>query len=169
MNNNMTKGHLAILRENYEKACTGYLNALKAIWDCNSIYGYWIGEEIGGTYSFDSALFINMDNIIYCVNNNVSRETYEEWLDYCVWAGEFDQITPNLKSWHKGCPRVDKATRDKLTNMQMNLQKLIHETKENFNMEKKKKKSTKAQFAKSTKEMKPQTPRDNGIPLKIKK
>ena len=132
MNKNITKGHLAILRENYEKACTDYLNALKATWGYETTYGYWVGNEVGGTYSFESDIFINMDNIVYCVNNNVPLETYEEWLDYCVWAGEFEQATPNLKSWCNGCPRVDKATRDKLTNMQMDLQKLIRETKEKF-------------------------------------
>lgn len=132
MKKDVTKGHLAILRENYEKACTDYLNALKSIWDYDTTYGYWVGDEVGGTYFFDSDIFINMDNIVYCVNSNVSLETYEEWLDYCVWAGEFKQTTPNLKSWCSGCPRVDKATRDKLTNMQMDLQKLIRETKEKF-------------------------------------
>lgn len=132
MNNNLTKGHLAVLRENYEKACTDYLNALKAIWDYDTTYGYWVSDEIGGTYCFDSDIFINMDDIIYCVRNNVSRETYKEWLDYCVWSEEFQQTTPNLKSWCMGCPRVDKATREKLTDMQMDLLKLIRETKEKF-------------------------------------
>lgn len=132
MNNNLTKGHLAILRDNYEKACKDYLNALKAIWDYDTTYGYWVSDEIGGTYCFDSDIFINMDDIIYCVTNSISRETYAEWLDYCVWAADFNQTTPNLKSWCMGCPRVDKATREKLTDMQMDLLKLIRETKEKF-------------------------------------
>lgn len=49
------------------------------------------------------------------------KENYERaanmWSDYCTWANEFNQSTPSLKSWMKGCPRCSKETMEHLTNL----------------------------------------------------
>ena len=133
MGRNITKAHLRMLKENYEKACNDYLHVLARMWewDCKS-YGFWIGDEVGGIYSYGEQLFINMDNIIYVVENDISYSTYMEWLDYTVWASEFGQSIPNLKSWVSGCPRVDQATQEKLSAMKYELAKLMEETKNKF-------------------------------------
>lgn len=122
------------LQNKFEEVCNGYLLELCNMWDINakSYDGFWVGDEIGGTFAYGETLFINMDDIKYCVENNVSYSEYMEWLDYCVWASEFGQTQPNLKSWHKGCPRVDEATQEKLSSMKYKLEKLIEETKEKF-------------------------------------
>ena len=129
----MTKGHLRILRENYEKACNAYLLALANVWgwNCKS-YGYWVADEIGGVYIYADDTFINMDDIIFCVENNISEQTYNAWQDYCIWADEFNQHKPNLKSWIMGCQRVDEETQKKLTDMKRELETLMQETKEKF-------------------------------------
>jgi len=129
----MTKAHLRLLRENYENACNAYLLALANMWewDCKS-YGFWIGDDVGGVYSYGDSTFIGMDDIIYCVENNISESAYIEWQEYCLWAKDFDQTVPNLKSWCMGCPRVDVATQEKLTAMRNELNELIKETKAKF-------------------------------------
>ena len=129
----MTKAHLRLLRENYENACNAYLLALANMWewDCKS-YGFWIGDDVGGVYSYGDSTFIGMDDIIYCVENNISESAYIEWQEYCLWAKDFYQIVPNLKSWCMGCQRVDKATQEKLTAMRNELNELIKETKAKF-------------------------------------
>ena len=129
----MTKAHLRLLRENYENACNAYLLALANMWewDCKS-YGFWIGDDVGGIYSYGDCTFINMDDIIYCVENSISEKTYDEWQEYCLWANDFSQDIPNLKSWCMGCPRVDAATQEKLTNMRKELNELIQKTKAKF-------------------------------------
>lgn len=132
MNNNMTKGHLKLLQEQYDKACNAYLNALLNIWELDAYYGFWVCEEVGGLYSYGDNLFINMDEIRYVVENNVSRKTFDEWTEYCLWAKDFEQSTPSLKSWCMGCPRVDEATQEKLTAMRNELNELIKETKAKF-------------------------------------
>ena len=122
------------LREKFNEVCNGYLLELANMWelDCKE-YGYWVGDEIGGTFSYgDSGLFIDLDNIIYCVEHDVTYSQYMDWLDYCVWAAEFEQPVPNLKSWCMGCPRVDAATQEKLSSMRFELEKLIQETKDKF-------------------------------------
>jgi len=122
------------LKEKFEEVCNGYLFELANMWelDCKT-YGFWVGNEVGGVYSYgDTGLFINMEDIRYCVINNVQYSEYMEWLEYCVWAEEFKQNAPNLKAWHNGCPRVDVVTRGKLSAMKYEFEKLIEETKERF-------------------------------------
>ena len=124
---------LRALREDYEKACNGYLVTLLNMWELDASYGFWVSDEVGGVYSYgDTGLFLNMDDMIYVVENNISEQSYKEWLDYCVWASEFNQTVPNLSAWHHGFPRVDEATQKKLSDMKRELNKLIEETKEKF-------------------------------------
>lgn len=129
----MTKAHLRLLRENYEKACNAYLLALANMWGwCCQSYGYWVGNDVGSVYSYGDGTFINLDDIIYCVENSISEERYNEWVEYCMWAHEFRQDIPNLKSWNMGCPIVDKETRERLSKMKAELDTAIKETKEKF-------------------------------------
>ena len=132
MNNNLTQGHVSLLRQNYENACTAYLNALLAIWELDSYYGWWACDEIGDVYTYADVLTIRMDEIIYCVDNNISLDTFNEWSDYCSWANEFNQNIPNLKSWCLGCPRVPKETQEHLNLLKKNFNDAIAETKEKF-------------------------------------
>lgn len=133
MNNNISKAMLHALREDYEKACNGYLVTLLDMWELDAHYGFWVSNEVGGTYSYgDTGLYLNMDDMIYVVENKISPQSYREWLDYCIWAEEFNQTVPNLRAWHHGFVRVDEATRKKLSDMKRELNKLIEETKEKF-------------------------------------
>ena len=122
------------LQKRFKEVCNGYLLELANMWklDCKE-YGFWVGDEVGGTFSYgDTGLFINMDDIRYCVVNNVSYSEYWEWSEYCLWATEFNQTIPSLKAWHNGCPRVDEATQEKLSAMKYEFEKLIEDTKERF-------------------------------------
>lgn len=133
MNNNISKAMLRVLREDYEKACNGYLVTLLNMWELYASYGFWVSDEVGGVYSYgDTGLYLNMDDIIYVVENNISEQSYQEWLDYCVWASEFNQTVPNLRAWHHGFPRVDEATQEKLSEMRYELDRLIEKTKGKF-------------------------------------
>ena len=133
MNNNISKAILRALREDYEKACNGYLVTLLNMWELDASYGFWVSDEVGGTYSYgDTGLYLNMDDMIYVVENNISEQSYQEWLDYCVWASEFNQTVPNLRAWHHGFPRVDEATQKKLSEMRYELDRLIEKTKGKF-------------------------------------
>lgn len=124
---NAVKKHL---KEQWEAACNGYLLELLNMWELDCFYGYWIGDEVGGVYAYDDSIFINIDDIRYCVENNVSYNTYQDWQEYCVWANEFNQATPNLNSWCKGCPRVDEETQKKLSSMKSDLIKACLDEKE---------------------------------------
>ena len=121
------------LKEQWKKACNGFLVELLRMWELDSYYGYWIGDEIGGVYDYgDGAFTIGMDDIIYCVEHDIGREQYMEWQDYLCDAAEFGFDTPNLKSWIMGCPRTPPEVFEKLRKMKEELNEAIKAEKEKF-------------------------------------
>ena len=121
------------LRKNYEEACNAYLNELLSMWELDSFYGYWVGEEVGGLYDYEGGFTINMSNIIYCVENKVKMPEYEAYTDYCVRVHNIfgnREPVPNFPSWHKGCPRHSEEKLYRLERMQKDVEDLIE--KERF-------------------------------------
>lgn len=119
-----------ILRKQYECACNGYVAELLKMWELDGFYGFWIGDDIGGIYDYSGSFTITMEDIIFCVENDITEEKYTEWLDYCVDASEFNMTTPNLKSWMMGYPRASQETFERLRGIKADLYKAIEEEKE---------------------------------------
>ena len=120
------------LQANYEKACNDYVEALLKQWELDGRNGWWIADDIGGVYAYGDVVFLGIDDIRYCVDNNVTYETYMDYQDYNVWALDFGQNTLNLKSWCMGAPRIDDVTRERISALRFELDKLCRETKESF-------------------------------------
>ena len=119
------------LKEQWEKACNGYLVELLRMWELDAHYGYWIGEETGSVYDYsDGMITISMDDIIYCVEHDMTREQYDEWQEYIIDATEFGFDTPNLKSWMRGCPRVSHEAFERLRKLKADLNDAIKEEQE---------------------------------------
>lgn len=131
------------LKPNFEAAVDDYVNALLYMWSdydkedptFSPAYGYWVGDDKSGVYCYEDWFYISLTDIIYCVENKVSHDEYQEWQDYCVEAAEFGFDTPNLKSWHKGCPRVPQETFEKLRGYKSQLSDLVEIVKHNPNIE----------------------------------
>ena len=119
-----------MLKEQWKQACNGYLVELLRMWELDAHYGYWIGNEDGTLYDYGDGMFtISMDDIIYCVLGDITREQYIEWQEYICDATEFGFDTPNLRSWIMGCPRTSKETFDTLRKLKQNLQDAVEEEK----------------------------------------
>ena len=119
------------LKEQWEKACKGFVDELLRMWELDAHYGYWIGDETGSVYDYGDGMFtISMDDIIYCVLGDITREQYMEWQEYICDATEFGFDTPNLRSWHRGCPRVPIETYKRLRQMKASLEKFVDDEKE---------------------------------------
>lgn len=111
----INESHKTLLREQYEKAVMDYVNTLLQMWELDGYYGYFIGGEVGGIYDYGCGSFtIDMQDIIYCVENNVSKDEYYEWQEYSVKCAEYHLPIMNLNAWHKGAPRHDFAKLDEL-------------------------------------------------------
>lgn len=118
------------LKEQYEIGCYGYVTELLRMWDLDAYYGYWIGGEAGGTYDYGGAFTISMEDIIFCVEHDVTESQYQEWLSYVCDASEFGFDTPNLKAWMRGCPRTDEATFERLRGLKADLAKAVKDEKD---------------------------------------
>jgi len=119
------------LKEQWQQACNGFLVELLRMWELDAHYGYWIGDETGGVYDYgDGMLTINMDDIIYCVMSDVTREQFEEWQQYICDASEFGFATPNLRSFVRGCPRTPSETFQHLRELKATLNDAIRDEKE---------------------------------------
>lgn len=66
----------------------------------------WIGGESGGMLEVND-YFFGFDDIRYIVDNNLPYDVFVSWYDYCLTVGGLNINTPNLKSWHHGCPRLN--------------------------------------------------------------
>jgi predicted Fe-S protein YdhL (DUF1289 family) len=73
---------------------------------------------------------IGIDDMIYCVDCDVTREEYMEWQEYCCDAAEFSFETPNLRSWLQGCPRTPSETFERLHKLKADLNNAINEEQE---------------------------------------
>ena len=119
------------LKEQWEQSCNGFLVELLRMWELDGHYGYWIGDETGSVYDYGDGWFtINMDDIIYCVLNDVTREQYEEWQQYICDASEFGFATPNLRSFVRGCPRTPAETFQHLREIKATLNDAIRDEKQ---------------------------------------
>ena len=119
------------LKEQWGKACEGYLCELLRMWELDGSYGYWISDEVGGVYDYGDGMFtIGIDDMIYCVDCDVTREQYIEWQEYICDASEFGFATPNLRSWMNGCPRTSAETFKHLREIKAMLNDAVQEEKE---------------------------------------
>ena len=128
----INESHKTLLKKQFEKAVNDYVDALLCMWELDKHDGYFIGDEVGGIYAHGETIFIKMDEIIFCVENNVSMETYMEYSEYCLKCKEYNFNIPNLPSYFKGCPTVPQETFDKLDAMKEELNKCINDTKSKF-------------------------------------
>ena len=68
MSKNKYKANKALIRlldDDYTKACNGWVNQLLLMWELDTHYGYWAGDQVGGVYCYGEFIFIDMENITY--------------------------------------------------------------------------------------------------------
>lgn len=117
------------LKEQYEKACNAYLCELLNRWELDAYYGYWNIDKPGTIYHYGETHNLSMEDIIYCVENDIPENEVLEWEDYLLDAHEFGFTLPNLDAWHNGCPRTPESVFDKLRGLKQDLADAIEEGK----------------------------------------
>ena len=123
------EGIKRMLRKQWEQACNGYLVELLRMWELDSYYGYWNSDKPGNIYHYGDTHNLTMEDIIYIVENDIEEDEVLEWEDYCLDAYEFKFTTPNLQSWHTGCPRAPKETFDTLRKLKQDFIDAVEEEK----------------------------------------
>lgn len=115
------------LLKNYECACNNIIMELLKEWELDSGYGYWIGDIVGGLYDYDGYITIDMVDAVYCIKNNISRDTYNEYVDYNVRCIQNNLTTMNLNSYIKGAPRVTEETFNKIEELKKGIKAITEE------------------------------------------
>ena len=119
-----------MLKEQWRKACNGYLVELLRMWELDARYGYWVGDEHGTVYCYGETHNLTMEDIMYIVDCDIEEDEVLAWEDYCLDAYEFKFTTPNLRAWHMGCPRTPQETFDRLRQLKADLDKAVEDEKQ---------------------------------------
>ena len=127
------EGTKKVLRCQFAVACNGYLNELLRMWELDAHYGYWNSDQPGTIYHYGETHDLSMEDIIYIVENDIEEDEVLAWEDYCLDAYEFKFTTPNLQSWHKGCPRTPQETFERLRALKADLANAVEEEKKRMN------------------------------------
>lgn len=122
-------------RDQYDTVCNMYIIELLHMWELDASYGYWNSGRPGTIYHYGDTHNLNMDEIIYIIENDITEEEVLAWEDYLLDAHEFGFTLPNLRSWHMGCPRTPQETFDHLRELKSNLAKAVEEEKERIKNE----------------------------------
>lgn len=121
-----------LLKEKFDEAANKYLVALLQMWELDACYGFWVADQVGGTYAYGDNISINYDDICYVVNNDIPKDEFQEWSDYCTWCIEMGLSYPNLNAWHMGCPRHSKDKIEHINNLKQRFEDAVKEAKESF-------------------------------------
>ena len=88
------------LKKRWKKLCNDFRDELLRMWGLDAKRGRWQGKDGICVYNYgDDEFTIDIENIIYCVLCDVTREQYEEWQDYVRNASELDFIPLELHPW----------------------------------------------------------------------
>lgn len=123
------EGTKKVLRCQFAVACNGYLNELLRMWELDGHYGYWNSDEPGTIYHYGETHNLTMEDIIFIVEADIEEDEVLAWEDYCMDAHEFGFSMPDLRSWHRGCPRTPQEVFDRLRDLKTNLAKAVEEEK----------------------------------------
>ena len=118
------------LKEQWENACNGYLNAMLSMWELDPYYGYWSRDMVGTVYFWGEMYVLDMDDIIYIVEHDIDESTVLCWCEYVQDATEFGLNVPNLPAWCNGCPRTSKDGFDKLRKLKKDFYDMVDAEKE---------------------------------------
>lgn len=120
----------ASVKRDYEIACNNYLRLFcdKHEFDFEDARNSWVGGCFGEVVQCGD-YFIDFHTIMVDIDNDVPKDVFLQYYDYCLSAGEFDLEMPNYRAWILGCPRTSEETFEKLNALKNQLRELIEDEK----------------------------------------
>lgn len=119
----------------YNKAVDAYTERLLAMWGIDGLYCYWVSDDRSGVFCVGDDVFLNVGDVISCVEGNYDYRSVCEWQEYNVRASKYGLNNINLVSWFMGAPRTSEATFRKFEEMEKCLSDSIQEEKERIKKE----------------------------------
>ena len=88
-------------KNNYETACNDYIKELCKRYDWCYEDGWWVSNEIGGTFcTSDIEYSLSMNDIKILVDENVDFKIFSEWWDYNLVMSYAIMLYPNNDRYH---------------------------------------------------------------------
>lgn len=88
-------------KNNYETACNDYVKELCKRYDWCYEDGWWVSNEIGGTFcTSDIEYSLSMNDIKLLVDENVDFKIFSEWWDYNLVMSYAIMLYPNNDKYH---------------------------------------------------------------------
>lgn len=88
-------------KNNYETACNDYIKELCKRYDWSFEDGWWVCNEIGGTFcTSDIEYSLSMNDIKLLVDENVDFKIFGEWWDYNLIISYAIMLYPNNDKYH---------------------------------------------------------------------
>ena len=88
-------------KNNYETACNDYIKELCKRYDWCYEDGWWVSNEIGGTFcTSDIEYSLSMNDIKILVDENVDFKIFSEWWDYNLVMSYAIMLYPNNDKYH---------------------------------------------------------------------
>jgi hypothetical protein len=103
------------------------------LFELNKVDTWWVGDRVGlDLFCFGDCETISLEDMVYCLENNITHDEYIEFTEYNVKCLEYNMHTMNLQSWYMGAPRVPQETFDRLDALKKELNDTIESTKKQF-------------------------------------
>ena len=119
------------LNQRYTEVCEDYLKAFCQTYELQYEEDAWVAGDVG-TIACVGDYFIDLQDMIYMLNNQIPLAEYEQWTNYCAKASEYGFNLIKLKYWHMGEPCVPQETFDKLDALKQELNNVIENEKNKF-------------------------------------
>lgn len=88
-------------KNNYETACNDYVKELCKRYDWSFEDGWWVSNEIGGTFcTSDIEYSLSMNDIKLLVDENVDFKIFSKWWDYNLVMSYAIMLYPNNDRYH---------------------------------------------------------------------
>ena len=129
----MNKAHIELLNKRYTEAFEEYLKAFCEAYELPYEKDAWVAGDVG-TIALIGDYYIDIQNMMYMLDNGIAFEEWLRWYDYSIDAHDLGLDTPNFTSWHKGCPRLTKEQIQDIKDKRQELKELIDQYKKNQNV-----------------------------------
>lgn len=115
------------LKNNYETSCNDYIKELCKRYDWSFEDGWWVCNEIGGTFcTSDIEYSLSMNDIKLLVDENVDFKIFSEWWDYNLVMSYAIMLYPNndkyrmidLHIWLNNYPDNKKISQEELNKIE---------------------------------------------------
>lgn len=125
--------YIQLLNQRYTEVCEDYLKAFCDVYELQCEEDAWVAGDVG-TIALIGDYYIDLQNMMYMLDNGIAFEEWLRWYDYCLDAHDLGFNTPNFPSWHKGCPRLTEEQIQEIKDKRRELKELIDSYKNNQNV-----------------------------------